>query len=287
MALSAALRDPQVMPGQDLPLVRKLGCYLTLTAGEAAFLQELHQPVRRYARRKEIVVETRQSDHVSLLISGAVFRYKLLPDGRRQALMLGLPGDFVGFPSCLFGVAVNSVAALSDIVVSEIELARLFEVFDKFPRLGAALFWSSASDIALYGERLTDLGRRSAYERLAHLLLELLMRLRTVGLAGEQSYDFPLTQELMADLLGLSTPHVNRMIRCLREEGLATIEGSHVVIHDVGALGSLAGFDERYYAPRPIPGLLQCGTNGMTARPPFPNSGIVVPQRRAEVDSGY
>ncbi|MGH7119237.1 MAG: Crp/Fnr family transcriptional regulator [Acetobacteraceae bacterium] len=287
MAFSAALRDRQITPARDLPLVRKLGCYLAPTAEEIAFLQELHRPVRHYARRKEIVVEARQSDHVSLLISGAVFRYKVLPDGRRQALMLGLPGDFVGFSSCLFGIAVNSVAALSDIVVSEIELARLFAVFDRFPRLGAALFWSSTSDIALYGERLTDLGRRSAYERLAHLLLELLMRLRTVGLAGEQSYDFPLTQELMADLLGLSTPHVNRMIRCLREEGLATIEGSHVVIHDVVALSSLAGFDERYYAPRPIPGLLQRGTDGVTAGPAFRRSGIVVPHGRREVDSGY
>lgn len=287
MAFSAALRNPQVTSERELPLVRKLGCYLELTASEAAFLQELHQPVHRYARRKEIVVEARHSDHVSLLVSGVVFRYKVLTDGRRQALMLGLPGDFVGFPSCLFGIAVNSVAALSDVVVAEIELTRLFEAFERFPRVGAALFWSSASDIALYGERLTDLGRRSAYERLAHLLLELLMRLRTVGLAGDKSYDFPLTQELIADLLGLSTPHVNRMIRCLREEGLATIEGSHVVIHDVAALESLAGFDERYYTPQPIPGLVQRGTDGVGASAAFRRSGLVVPRRPREIDSGY
>lgn len=257
MPLPAASADSPAVTPEQLPLVRRLSSCVTLTEREIAFLLGLHQPARRYARRKEIMVEARHHTHVSLLISGAVFRYKVLPDGRRQALTLGLPGDFIGFPSCLFGIAVNSVAALSDVVISEIDLPRLFEVFQKFPRLGAALFWSSACDIALYGERLTDLGRRSAYERLAHLLLELLMRLKAVGLAEERSYDFPLTQELMADLLGLSTPHVNRMIRCLREEGLATIEGSHVVIHDITALESLAGFEERYYTPRPVPGLFQ------------------------------
>ena len=106
----------------------------------------------------------------------------------------------------------------------------------------------------MYGEHLVDLGRRSAYERLAHLILELLVRLRTVGFADELSYSLPLTQELMADVLGLSGPHTNRMIRCLREEGLVTIEDRRVVIHDLASLASLAGFEESYLTPRPIPG---------------------------------
>ena len=100
-----------------------------------------------------------------------------------------------------------------------------------------------------------NLGRRTAYERLAHLLLELLVRLRAVGLAEMRSYTMPLTQELMADVLGLSVPHINRMIRNLREEGLVTLDGQQVVVHDLAGLSALAGFEERYLARRAIPGL--------------------------------
>ncbi len=117
-------------------------------------------------------------------------------------------------------------------------------MFRQFPRLGAALFWSTASEIARCDERLVGLGRRSACERLAHLISELLMRLRAVGLADGESFALPLTQELMADLLGLSTPHLNRMVRLLREEGLVTIEHHHVTVHDFKSLAALAEFDE-------------------------------------------
>ncbi len=87
----------------------------------------------------------------------------------------------------------------------------------------------SAREAAIYGERIVDIGRRSAYERLAHLILELLVRLRAVGLADELSYLLPLTQEI-ADVLGLSGPHVSRMLRLLREEGLVTIEGHRLTV---------------------------------------------------------
>ncbi len=183
-------------------------------------------------------------------------RYKVLPDGKRQVLNLGFPGDFVGFPSCLFEVAINSVASLTEVELSQVSFDTLFDLFRRFPRLGTALFWSSAREAAMYGEHIVNLGRKSAYERLAHLLLELLVRLRAIGLGDHLSYALPLTQELMADVLGLSEPHVNRMIRCLREEGLATIEDQRVVIHDFGAMSALAGFEEGYLKRAPISVLL-------------------------------
>ena len=237
-----------------LPLVARLGSFLTLSDAEIEFLNALHDPKRKLGRRREIIVAGHRYDQLLILCSGLVSRYKGLPDGKRQVLNLGLPGDFIGFPSCMFDVAVNSVASLTDVVVAPVSLERLASLFTCFPRIGAALFWSSACEAAMNGEHLVNLGRRSAYERLAHLILELLVRLRTVGLTDGMSYVLPLTQELMADVLGLSGPHVNRMIRCLREEGLATIDDQRVVIHDLELLSSLAGFEERYLAPRRIPG---------------------------------
>jgi CRP-like cAMP-binding protein len=240
----------------EYPLTDKLGAYLSLTPEETEFLAEMHEPRRKLRRHREIIIAGRQYDHLFILCSGVACRYKVLQDGKRQVLNLGLPGDFIGLPSSLFDVAVNSVSALTDVVLAPVSFAKLFSLFVRFPRLGTALFWSSAREAAIYGERLVDLGRRSAYERLAHLILELLTRLRAAGLGDDNSYTLPLTQELMADVLGLSGPHVNRMIRTLRDEGLATMEGQRVVIHDLPALSALAGFDERYLVRRPIPGLI-------------------------------
>lgn len=239
-----------------LPLVDKLGAYLTLSPAEIEFLADWHEPRRKLARHREIIVAGRRYDHVFVLCSGVVSRYKVLQDGKRQVLNLGLPGDLIGLPSNLFDVAVNSVSALTEVVIAPVPFAKIFSLFSRFPRAATALFWSSACEGAIYGEHLINLGRRSAYERLAHLILELLVRLRSAGLGDDRCYTMPLTQELMADVLGLSGPHINRMIRNLRDEGLATIEGQRVVIHDLAALSTLAGFDERYLTRRPIPGLV-------------------------------
>jgi CRP-like cAMP-binding protein len=241
-----------------LPLVDKLASYVSLSDAEIACLTELHEPQRKLGRHREVIVAGRRYDQIFILRSGVVSRYKVLPDGKRQILDLGLPGDLIGVPSCLFETAVNSVSALTDAVVAPVPFPKLFSVFARYPRLGTALFWSSACELAVDGEHLVNLGRRTAYERLAHLLLELLellVRLRAAGLAEERSYVLPLTQELMADVLGLSVPHINRVIRNLREEGLATVDGQQVTVHDFAGLSALAGFEERYLARGPIPGL--------------------------------
>jgi CRP-like cAMP-binding protein len=243
-----------------LPLVERLQSYLPLTSAEVDFLHSLHEARRKFARHREIVVAGRRYDHVFILHTGFVSRYKVLPDGKRQVLNVGLPGDLIGFPACMFETAVNSVSSLTEIEVSPVSFTTLFNLFTRFPRVGAALFWSSACEIAMHGEHLVDLGRRSAYERLAHLLLEFLVRLNAVGLANELSYRLPLTQELMADVLGLSGPHINRMIRCLREEGLATIEDQRVVIHDLASISTLAAFEESYLKPWKIPDAHQLAT---------------------------
>lgn len=252
-AVLVASASARVTP---VPLADKLASYLTLSAAEIEFLTELHEPRRKIARHREVIVAGRRYDELFILCSGIVSRYKVLQDGKRQILNLGLPGDLIGLPSCLFDVAVNSVSALTDVVLSPVAFVKLFSLFARFPRIATALFWTSACEAAIYGEHLVNLGRRSAYERLAHLILELLVRLRAVGLGDDVSYTLPLTQELMADVLGLSVPHVNRIIRNLRDEGLATIEGQRVVIHDVASLSTLAGFEERYLSRQRIPGLL-------------------------------
>ena len=119
-------------------------------------------------------------------------------------------------------------------------------LFETTPRLVTKIFLCFSCELTIYAEHLVDLGRRSASERIAHFLLELLTRLQAIGLAEDQSYKLPLTQELIADVLGLSIPHVNRVLRRLREDNLVVLEDQRVTVRDLDALAELADFDPGY-----------------------------------------
>src|ERR1700730_2556156 len=251
MARTAAV--PGAM--ETFSLVDRVSSYLQLSPVEVSFLRDLHGSRRQVDRHRDIIVQGRPYRSIYILCSGFVWRYKILPDGKRQLLSFGLPGDLIGFPATFFENAVNATGSLSDVVVATVPFAALYDLFARFPRIAIALYWMAAREAAIYGERIVDIGRRSAYERLAHLVLELLTRLRSGGLADELSYVLPLTQELIADVLGLSGPHVSRMLRLMREEGLVTIEGHRLTVKDLESLTVLASFDGDYLARSRIPGV--------------------------------
>jgi CRP-like cAMP-binding protein len=233
-------------PGLAFPLTSKLARLVPLSPEEIAALAALQSPTRPVPRNREIISAGRRYDGVFVLIDGAAIRYRVLRDGRRQVLNIALPGDFIGFPACFFETALYSIAALNDATVSWVPFAGLFGLFQTQPRLAATLFCSFSCEAAIYTERVIDVGRRSALERVAHFLLELLTRLQAIGLADERSYRIPLTQELIGDALGLSVPHVNRKLRQLREDALVSIDGQTVVIRDIEALAALADFQKAY-----------------------------------------
>jgi len=145
--------------------------------------------------------------------------------------------------SAFFANALYSITALTDCVVSAIPFAHLLSFFETNPRLAATIFWSFSCEAAMYAEHLIDVGRRSALERVAHFLLELLTGLQTIALAEERSYHMSLAQELIGDALGLSVPHVNRTLKQLREQDLVAIESQRAVIKNVEALSRLADFE--------------------------------------------
>jgi CRP-like cAMP-binding protein len=243
-----------------VPLARKLAWFAGLSPDETATLEALHAVTRAVRRNREIVTEGRNYENLFVLLEGSAIRYRVLRDGRRQILNIVLPGDFIGFPGCFFESALYSVTALSDAVVCSVPFTVLIGLFDRSPRLAAAIFWSFACEAAIYAEHLIDVGRRSALERVAHFLLELLTRLQVVGLADERSYQMPLTQELIADALGLSVPHVNRTFRQLRDDGLVAVEEQRVTLKDIDALSALADFEKTYLTRFRLPGLAVEGT---------------------------
>jgi len=228
------------------PLTRKLAQWASLSPEEVAVLRGLQSATRVVARKRDIITEGRKYDGLLVLIEGSAMRYRVLHDGRRQVLNIVLPGDFIGFPGCFFDTALYSIAALSETVVSAIPFAHLLRLFEAHPRLAATIFWSFSCEAAMYAEHLIDVGRRSARERVAHFLLELLTRLQAIGLADECSYQLPLTQELIGDALSLSLPRVNHALRQLREDDLVAIENRRVIIKDLEGLAALADFERTY-----------------------------------------
>jgi CRP-like cAMP-binding protein len=195
----------------DLPPIRKLSHFVTLSGAEISILDDLQADKRLVRRHREIISRGRKYDALFVLIEGFAVRGRVVNSGGRQILNIALPGDFIGFPGCFFESALYSVTAITDTVVSAISYTRLIDLFETHPRLATKVFWSFSSEAAMYAEHLIDLGRRSALERVAHFLLELHARLQLIGLADDRSYPMPLTQEWVRDTLGLSVPHVNAL----------------------------------------------------------------------------
>jgi CRP-like cAMP-binding protein len=237
-----------------LRLAAKLAGHLPdrapLSDDELDALRALQAGAHSVRRGHHIVTQGRGCSGVWLLADGFALRYKVLNDGRRQVFHVALPGDMLGYPAAFFERALYSVVALTEASVCPLAFAELAALFQAQPRLAMALFWSSAGETAMFGEHLAAVGRRGACERVAHFILEMAYRLCAVGIGDGTSFRMPLTQEQMADLVGLSAPHVNRMLRRLREDGLIDVEESQFRLIDRDRLAALADFDDAYLAQR-------------------------------------
>jgi CRP-like cAMP-binding protein len=234
------------MAAVESALVRKLGTFIQLTPAELALLTEIQANRRRIARHTELVHEGQSGHRAFVLQEGWASCFKLLPDGGRQIITFSLPGDCMGLRSVLLRTSDHSFAAITEAVVSDIPSERIISLFHDHPRLGAAILWAASRDEAMTVEHLVNIGRRSAIDGMAHLILELWERLRLVGMGTPTGFDCPLNQEALADALGLSVIHVNRVLRHLRERGLMTFVAHQVVIQDPAGLRALAQYDSGY-----------------------------------------
>jgi CRP-like cAMP-binding protein len=234
------------MTNTDSVLARKLGRFLNLTDEELRGLHRLDEPRRKVEERTELISEGHERQDCYVLLEGWAACYKLLPDGQRQIINFLIPGDFMGLRSFLLRTTDHSVVTLTAAWVSQFEQQRVLEILDELPRLGAAILWALSREEAIIVEHLVSIGRRKASERLAHLLLELGERLKLVGLGDDGGYACPLTQDELADAVGLTPIYINRVLRRLRECGLASLSQRQLAIHDFAGLRELAEFNTGY-----------------------------------------
>lgn len=233
-------------PAAASPLTRKLSAFVALSEAELAVLARLHGRRRSFVAGRDMAHQGQSDQAAYILSAGWVCSYKIQPDGTRQIVDFQVPGDFLGLRSVLLRTSDHSFEPIVDVEAAEVLTGDLLEAFARTPRLATAILWAASRDEAMVVEHLVGIGRRDAGARMAHFLLELGSRLALIGMGSKEGYDCPLTQYHLADALGLSAVHVNRVLRQLRERGLVTFRDGHVEFHHYSGLAELAGFDPAY-----------------------------------------
>jgi CRP-like cAMP-binding protein len=227
-------------------LIRKLERFELWSAQERQSVLDAIDSTLRLPAHAHLVEEGEVPDGIHVVLEGFACGYKLLPDGRRQIVSYAVPGDVCDLRTTLLSRMDCSVGTLSPAVVARLSRERLREITFEFPRLARAFWKTTLVEQAIAREWLINVGQRTAFSRAAHLLCEMFLRLRAVGLVQENTCEFPLTQTEIADTLALSTVHVNRTLMELRRSGLITLRDKLLTIHHLPSLEAAAGFSPAY-----------------------------------------
>jgi CRP/FNR family transcriptional regulator, anaerobic regulatory protein len=222
------------------------------TPEELAFIEGFKSSETSRCAGATILTEGRSGADLYTLLSGWAFRYRLLRDGRRQILNFLLPGDFIGLHEEVLGSASHGVEALTDVRLCVFARERLWDLYRLHPALGYDITWLNAHEQLIVDENLLSVGRRSALERVAMLLVHLYKRAEVIGLAGPKGVPFPINQQHLADALGLSLVHTNKSLRKLHAFGLHDICNGYLQIHNPAAVQRLADYHALPVRTRPL-----------------------------------
>jgi CRP-like cAMP-binding protein len=229
------------------PMVGKLAYRGKLDAADRAALLALPHVVKSFQSNHYVVREREEPSHCCLMLSGYSIRHKIVAGGFRQIVAIHMKGELVDLQNSLLGVADHSVQMLTAGQVVMIPREEIVRIAFERPEVGKALWTDSLVDGSIFREWIANVGRRDAYTRIAHVLCEFGLRLQHAGLGQENAYDLPMTQEQLADATGLTSVHVNRVIKKLESEGLISRTSPRsVTIGDWKRLAETGDFDSGY-----------------------------------------
>jgi CRP-like cAMP-binding protein len=227
-------------------LIQKLEQFTQLTGEDKRLLRDAVRDVRVFGRREDIIREGDRPENVHLVMEGWAARYKALPNGDQPILAFLIPGDLCDVHISLLDEMDHSLKALSPCRIALLPREMIQHILKQSERLTRALWWATLLDEAVLREWLVTTGHRPANQRLGHLICEMLLRMRAVGLTEDDSFELPLTQDELGDVMGLSSVHINRMMQELRARDLITTEGRRVVVSDLDQLMAFAEFNPNY-----------------------------------------
>ena len=231
------------------PFVVRLLKLVDLKPAEIKALDAIIEGELSIRKRRDLIADGYEYRKLCFVKDGYGVRYKLLRNGKRQILNVIMPGDVVGLPGSFHERAIYAVTTITDLRMNVCTLESYVDLCYRHPQFGLALTWIAVQEATTYAEHVIDVGRRTPIERLSHFLLELHARLKAVGRADEDKFTLPFSQEVIADVLGLSVPHLNRMMQQLRAEKLIADRERVVAFLNVDALQTLAHFQPQELAP--------------------------------------
>ena len=226
--------------------VDKLSGFAPLTPDEKAALTAATAAPTAYSAKHDLIREGDRPGPVFVVLEGWVCRYKILPNGSRQVLAYLMPGDSCDLHIGLLAEMDHSIQTITPASVAMVERVQMDELFDRHPGIAKAMYLGQLIDEGTMRAWITSMGRRTSIERVAHLMCELYLRARNIGLTLEPRFSLPLSQAMLADSLGMTPVHLNRVMKELRATGAMTLQRGSLVIEDPDRLINIAGFDENY-----------------------------------------
>jgi len=210
MAASIIGKNNERVTSCDLCPLRARKELRAFSAEELAFIKQFKISELHLQSGATVLQQGARSDHLFTVLRGWAIRYKTLTDGRRQILNYALPADLIGLQGSVLEQMEHSVEALTDVTLCVFPRAKLWELYSGFPSLGFDITWLAAREEQILDAALTNIGRRTALERTAYVLLQLFVRAKEAGLTRDDTIQFPFTQQHLADTLGMSLVHTNK-----------------------------------------------------------------------------
>ncbi len=241
MPENAALSEPSIAP-----LLAERWEKRGLGPADVKALAALPWTRRPYARDAYMIREGEPPTVCTLLLSGFAFRQKLVSDGARQIISIHIPGEFIDIQNGLLDVADHNVQSLGTSTVAMVPKNAMVDLIGANPAIRRAVWIDMLIDSSIFREWVVNVGRRDARTRIAHLLCEAVSRLRKGNIDCGPVYDFPLTQEQVADCTGMTPVHTNRTLQGLRKDGLITLSANKLSVLDWERLAAVGDFEERY-----------------------------------------
>jgi CRP/FNR family transcriptional regulator len=245
------MRSMAATPCDACPL-RGQPLFKSNTAEEIDFIASMRRGNLKYQAGAQIVSQGDDDSDLYTLFSGWAFRFKELEDARRQILNILMPGDFMGFHISPQTGAPYGIECLTDVEVCVFPRRKLWDLFRNHPGLAYDVTWLTAHEEGIVDDNLLSVGQRSGVERVATIVLAVYKRARQLDLVKDNALDFPLTQSHIADMLGMSLIHTNRVLRRLHRDGVFTLARKKLQVHDTRALRSLAAWAEAPVPKRPL-----------------------------------
>jgi CRP-like cAMP-binding protein len=227
-------------------LIARFESRVSLTSEEREAIRSMPFELRTYPIHSYLVREGDRATSAKLLIDGLAYRHKVTVEGARQILSVHIAGDFVDLEGSLVPIADHNVQVLSTCTVAQVPRDALVAIIHKHGAVAHAMWIETLVDASIYREWVVNVGRRDSRQAMCHFLCEFGRRLESAGLAKAHGYELPMTQEQLADTLGITPVHVNRVLRDLDHEGVLVRHKRFVEVPDWERLRKLAGFNDLY-----------------------------------------